>query len=80
MIRLKSARSKSPSAKKFNRRQMQRERSRHDIEIEHVLEHWPTLYYMPAVRKPWPTGNIWPAAHFRVARMAVSTKKSAQIS
>ena len=27
----------------------------------------------PAVRKPWPASQIWPAAHFRVARMAVST-------
>ena len=26
-----------------------------------------------AVRKPWPAGQIGPVAHFRVARMAVST-------
>ena len=26
-----------------------------------------------AVRKPWPARQIWPATHFRVARMAVST-------
>ena len=25
-----------------------------------------------AVRTPWPAGQMWPAAHFRVARMAVS--------
>ena len=28
------------------------------------------------IRKPWPEGQIRPAAHFRVARMAVSAKKN----
>ena len=27
--------------------------------------------FSAAVRKPWPVGQIWPAAHFWAARMAV---------
>ena len=35
-----------------------------------------TQHRNPPVRKPWPAGQIWPAAHFRVARMAVSTTQN----
>ena len=40
--------------------------------VENQLPRFP---YCPAVRKPWPAGQNWPAAHFRAARVAVSTKK-----
>ena len=35
-----------------------------------------SLDHTSAVRKPWPVGQIWSAAHFRVARMAVSIKNN----
>ena len=38
---------------------------------------WRSVGYRgAAVRKPWPAGQIWPAAHFRVDRMAMSTKNN----